>query len=185
MGGPRRSRDKDLIDAIEAIPPVSFAGTVWRIVGDGRDPLRCSASGGRWDDGTFSVLYTSLERQGAIAELRFHLMRGQPVFPSRVRYKLFAFDLSLGRALKLLDLEALAALKLDTQSFGRLSYAEKAGEYPRTQDIAEVAHFLDFDGLIVPSARYQGHNAVVFCEKTDALVGAAVTDHGLVDWSEA
>ena len=77
MAKPRR--DNALIDALEAIEPVVFSGTVWRLVRDGRNPLQCSASGGRWDDGSFDVLYTSMSRDGSLAEMRFHLMRGQPV----------------------------------------------------------------------------------------------------------
>jgi hypothetical protein len=55
MARPRR--DPDLIDALEAMAPVAFRGTVWRVVRDGRDPLRCSASGGRWDDGRFDPAF--------------------------------------------------------------------------------------------------------------------------------
>ena len=39
-------RDNRLIDALEAIEPVHFKGSVWRLVRDGRNPLQCSASGG-------------------------------------------------------------------------------------------------------------------------------------------
>lgn len=178
----RVRRDNRLIDALEAIEPVSFSGLVWRVVRDGRDPHQCSASGGRWDDGSFDVLYTSMSRSGALEELRFHLMRGQPVMPSRVRYRMFELDLRLERALRFLDLEALAAVGLKIETFGRLSYAQKDDEYPRTQEIAEVAHFLDFDGLIVPSARSEASNVVVFCDKVETLRDSAATDHGVVGW---
>ena len=90
-------RDNTLIDALEAIDPVTFAGAVWRLVRDGRDPLQCSASGGRWDDGSFDVLYTSMSQAGAVEEMRFHLMRGQPVMPSKVRYRLFELEIALDR----------------------------------------------------------------------------------------
>ena len=176
-------RDNRLIDAIEAIDPVVFEGNVWRLVRDGRDPLICSASGGRWDDGTFDVLYTSVARSGALEEMRFHLMRGQPVMPSKVTYRMFEIELSLGRALQFLDLEALSRVGLNTETFGRLSYEEKNDEYPRTQEIGEVAHFLDFDGLIVPSARAEAKNVVVFCDKVDGLRESTVSDRGMIDWS--
>jgi RES domain-containing protein len=182
MARPRR--DPDLIDALEAMAPVAFRGTVWRVVRDGRDPLRCSASGGRWDDGRFDVLYTSQSPQGAVAELHFHLMRGQPVMPSQVRYRLFELEIVLERALHSADLDALAAVGLRTDLFGRLSWADKAAECPRSQDIAEVAHFLDCHGLIVPSARSATHNVVVFCDRVPALRDADCKDRGLVDWPQ-
>ena len=80
----RRVRDNTLIDAIEASRADEFEGLVWRVVREDRDPTRGSSPGGRWDDGTFDVLYTSLESNGALAELYFHILRGQPVFPSKM-----------------------------------------------------------------------------------------------------
>lgn len=182
MAVARKRRDSALIDAIEAIEPADYSGSVWRVVREGRHPTRCSSSGGRWDDGTFDVLYTSQRREGAIAEMRFHLMRGQPVLPSQVKYRLFDIDLALGRALKLLDLEALQKVGLDTARYGQLSWQEKKAEYPRSQDIGEVAHFLDFDGLIVPSARHDCLNVVVFCDRVLPEAMATYTDHGPVAW---
>jgi RES domain-containing protein len=178
-------RDSALIDTLEAIEPVMFEGRVWRIVRDGRDPLQFSASGGRWDDGTFDVLYTSVQRQGAIEEMRFHLMRGQPVMPSKVQYRLFEIEVRIDRALKLVNLDALAAVGFDTSRFGRLSYQEKSEEYPRTQQIGEVAYFLEFDGLIVPSARYGCLNAVLFGDRVTPDALSTVVDHGAVDWNPA
>ncbi len=178
-----KRRDNRLIDAIEAIPPTPFSGAVWRVVREGRDPLDCSRSGGRWDDGTFDVLYTSLAREGALAEMHFHLKRGQPVFPSKVCYELHEVSLSMGGALKLLNLEDLTRLGVASETYGRLAYQEKSAEYPRTQDIAEVAHFLEFDGLLVPSARWDCLNAVVFCERCLPEQREVIRSHGLIDWA--
>lgn len=178
----QKRRDNNLIDAIEAIEPIEYAGTVWRVVRQGRDPVRCSRSGGRWDDGTFDVLYTSKAREGALAEMRFHLMRGQPVMPSLVIYEMFELDLSLNRALRLLELDALAKAGLDTARYGQLSCNEKHAEYPRSQDIGEVAHFLDFDGLVVPSARHDCLNVVVFSDKVLPEDIAVKNRFGDVKW---
>ena len=185
MARDRKRRDNALIDAIENIAPIEFSGTVWRVVRAGRDPTRCSSSGGRWDDGSFDVLYTSMERQGALAEMRFHLMRGQPVIPSLVSYKLYELVLNLGRALKLLDLTALASVGLDVARFGQLAYNEKHVEYPRSQDIGEVAHFLDYAGLVVPSARHDCLNVVAFCDRLLPTAISVRADHGVIDWGNA
>lgn len=183
MARPTKRRDNQLIDAIEAIPPTPFSGNVWRVVREGRDPLDCSRSGGRWDDGSFDVLYTSLEREGALAEMYFHLKRGQPIFPTRVHYELYELALAMDATLKLLNLEDLARLGVASEGYGRLSYQDKAAEYPRTQDIAEVAHFLEFDGLLVPSARWNCMNAVVFCERSPPDQREVLASHGLIDWT--
>ncbi len=183
MAAIRRRRDNVLLDAIEAHAPVVFDGAVWRVVREGRSPVVCSRSGGRWDDGTFDVLYTSRDADGALAEMHFHLGRGQPVFPSKVRYHLHEVQAALTKALKLADLAALAKLGLDTARYGQLSYQDKAGEYPRSQDIGEAAHFLEFDGLIVPSARWGCQNVIVFCDRVPPEALEAVKDHGPVDWT--
>jgi RES domain-containing protein len=184
MASVSRRRDNLLIDAIEAIPPTTYSGAAWRIVKEGRDPLECRASGGRWDDGTFDVLYTSLERDGAIAEMYFHLKRGQPLFPTKVRYELFELSISLQRVLRLPSLDVLANLGVTAETFGKLAYQEREIEYPRTQDIAEVAHFLEFDGLIAPSARWRCDNAIVFCEHSAFSQRDVARAHGLIDWKE-
>ncbi len=178
---PRR-RDNRLLDAIEDVSPCVFSGVVWRVVREGRDATTCSRSGGRWDDGTFDVLYTSLERDGALSEMRFHLSRGQPVMPSQIRFKLFELEVTFSRALKLVDLAALQALGLDTVRYGQLSWQEKDAEYPRSQDIGEAAHFLDYDGLLVPSARWNCLNAIIFCDRVQPDALSIKADHGLVDW---
>ena len=178
----RKRRASALIDAIEAIEPVAYEGSVWRVVREGHNPVQCSRSGGRWDDGTFDVLYTSAQRQGAISEMKFHLLRGQPVIPSQVKYHVYEIDLALQRSLKLLDLAALAKLGLDISRYGQLSYNEKNAEYPRSQNIAEAAHFLDYDGLVVPSARCECLNVIVFCDRLHAGALVVRLDDGAVDW---
>lgn len=183
MAGPVMRRDSKLIDAIEAIDPEKFEGTVWRVVREGRDPTQGSASGGRWDDETFDVLYTSLEKDGAIAEMYFHLRRGQPIAPSKPKYRLHEIDAQMDQALNLLDLNALAEIGIDVGKYGRLSYEERQGEYPRTQEIAEVAHFMEFDGLLVPCARWNCGNAVLFCDRVIPEGRIAKQDHGLISFN--
>ena len=176
-------RDSSLIDALDQHPRVKFEGTVWRVVREGRDPMQFGRSGGRWDDTTFDVLYTSLEREGAIAEMYFHLLRGQPVFPSKVRFTLHQLHVSLSDAVRFDDLSGLASLGLDQSRYGQLSYNERNTEYPRSQEIAEVAFFLDADGLIVPSARHLCLNLIAFGDRLPPGSVEQVKDHGLIDWS--
>ncbi|WP_085899439.1 RES family NAD+ phosphorylase [Kiloniella majae] len=180
----RKRRDNNLIDAIESIDPLPFSSTVWRITRKERDPTQCSRSGGRWDDGTFDVLYTSAERHGAINEMKFHLLRGQPIIPSLVSYSLYELDVSLDRALKILDINMLEEIGLDTSKYGQLSYENKDKEYPRSQDIAEVAHFLEYDGLVVPSARHQCMNVVIFCDRVPPDTISVKKDHGTILWDK-
>jgi hypothetical protein len=149
----KAARAHRLIDALEQRTPEKVGCKAWRVVRDGRDPVQCSAAGGRWDDRTFDVLYTSTKADGAIAEMYFHLARGQPVFPSQVRYRLFELNVTLASCLRPDSMDALSSIGLVTATFGQMSYSEREQEYPRTQEIAEAAYFVGRDGLIVPSAR--------------------------------
>lgn len=182
MAAARPPRDNRLLDAVEALPSPPWTGTVWRVALEGRDPRQCSAVGGRWDDRSFEVLYTSTHPEGAKAELYFHLSRGQPVIPSRVRHALHELHVSLDACLRIASLEVLAAIGLKTGTFGQLSYRERQREYPRTQEIAEAAQFHGRDGLLVPSARSEHPNLVVFCGVAGPQAVEAVKDHGAVDW---
>ncbi len=183
MAAARSPRDNHLLDAVEALPREAWSGPVWRVVREGRDPTQCSAVGGRWDDRSFEVLYTSTHADGARAEMFFHLSRGQPVIPSQVRYGLHELRVTLDSCVRMASLEVLAGLGLKSSGFGQLAYSERQIEYPRTQEIAEAAHFHGRDGLVVPSARSVHPNLVVFCGAAGPGAIEVVRDHGIVDWT--
>ena len=179
----RSIRDQRLLDTLEALKQEPYSGTVWRSVREGRDPLSCWRSGGRWDDSTLDVLYTSETRQAAIDERRFHLYQGQPIIPSKVRYELFELRVSLEAVIRFETLDHLAALQLDVQSYGKLSYLERSQEYPRSQEIAETCSFLGAAGILVPSARTLGsNNLVIFCEQNIRIEKAIIHNHGVVSF---
>lgn len=183
MAAARPVRDSHLLDAVEALPHGPFSGVARRAVRNGRDPIQCSAAGGRWDDRTFEVLYTSLKADGAVSEMYFHLSRGQPVIPSLVRYRLYELRITLTSCARIESLDVLASIGFRTSVFGQLAYAERQQEYPRTQEIAEAAHFHGRDGLLVPSARSEHPNLVVFCGPARPEAIEIVSDHGEIDWS--
>ena len=166
-------RDQSLLDALEAVPAVPFEAIVWRSVRAGQDPLVCGRPGGRWDDGTLDVLYTSEARDGAVAERRFHLYQGQPLPPSKVRYELYELSVSLKAVMSFPSLDALAEIGLAMEGYGRLSYLRRQQEYPRSQEVAEACAFLGADGLRVPSARDVNQcNLIVFCEQATEMEGS-------------
>src|SRR5258708_33431497 len=65
--------DQNLVDRLSILPPERFDGEVFRATRVDADPTAASINGGRWappaaGDAGVAVLYTSLERDGAIAE---------------------------------------------------------------------------------------------------------------------
>lgn len=169
----RRARDLALLDALDAHPGVSFEGEAWRIVREERDVLQGFPSKARWDPGTFDALYMSLAREGALEEVHFHLSR-QPVFPSKLRSVLHRISVKTRRTLKLADLAAVEALGVSRDAYPGLDYG-------RTQEIADAADFLGFDGLLAPSARWACQNLVLFMDKIGPQ-DLVVKESEPVDW---
>ena len=183
----RPPRPQALVDAIEAESSSTFSGIVWRVVTDGFDVLRPARAGGRWDDGSFDVLYTSSERDGALAESWFHASKGLPVIPSRIAKRIYKIEAEIGRVLDLSDAEKLLTFGVNIGSYGRLHYERRTDEYPTLQQIAEAAHFYEYQAIIVPNARWPTSNVVVFTEHTPRSA-LTLLDDELVDlsrWNEA
>jgi hypothetical protein len=111
MTGRRSVHDRSILDALEAIDPERFAGEVWRVARKGRDALRGSAANGRWSpsSGEFEVLYTSLERDGALAEIGYRLSL-EPVWPSRIEHELHLIEVETERTLRFAELQSFAPL---------------------------------------------------------------------------
>ena len=169
---PGRVHDRAILDALDAIDPKRFDGEVWRITRRGREALRGSIANGRWSPpGEFEVLYTSLERNGALAEIGFRLSL-EPVWPSKIQHEIHRISARAERTLQFADLAALQLLGVDIRRYETFDYAA-------TQSIAAAAHFLEFDGLIVPNARFACANLVIFVERAPGLT---LIETQPVDW---
>jgi RES domain-containing protein len=166
MAGPGRRHDRDVLDRLEAMAPEAFAGEVWRVTARGRDPLLGSAAGGRWSPvGEFDVIYTSLEREGALAEIGFR-MSLEPVWPSKLQHDLYRLAARTRRTIRFPDVVSLVPFGVDAARY-------QGFDYGATQAIAAAARFLGFDSLIVPSARSPARHLVVFID--DAMADETLT----------
>jgi len=79
--------DIQLLQKLQRYPVEKFDGLVYRVTSMNADPIAASTSGGRWappslNDESFPVLYTSLDREGAIAEVASYLLEQTPI-PSK------------------------------------------------------------------------------------------------------
>jgi len=175
MPGARTPRDPALLDALDAFDRIPYAGETRRVVRNGRDPVQGSASGGRWDPTLFDVLYTSLDPDGAVAEVHFHLSR-EPVFPSKIGYGLHRIRVRTAKTLKLPDLDAMVPLGVDPARYRELLYAP-------TQAIGDAACFLGFDSIIAPNARWSCDNLILFTDQI-AIAGLEVIESSAINWSQ-
>lgn len=178
-----RPHDPELVDLLADLTPQPFEGTVWRATRPNQDPIAFSYNGGRWAPPSsyqsVPVLYTSLERKGAIAEIASWLFMlvprpSKPIFVHRLVVR--ATDVVT------LDARALVGLGVDYERYSELSYAAMGDSPPsRTQEIGAALSFLGIDGLIVPSARWSCNNLILFDNLDNQI---EISDEGTeqVDW---
>jgi len=167
-----RIHDREILDALEALDPAPFNGTVWRVTRKGREPLRGAAAHGRWSaSGEFEVLYTSLDRDGALAEIGYRLSL-EPIWPSRIEHEIHTIQAEAKRTLRFANTAGLGPLGVDVARY-------RSFDYEATQAIAAAACFLEFDGLVVPNARFDCANLVLFIERVPAL---SLIETQPIDW---
>jgi hypothetical protein len=162
---------------LEKLDPKPFDSDVWRVVRKGRDPLRGSSASGRWGAaGELEVLYTSEQRDGALAEVGFRLSL-EPVWPSLIQHQIHVLAVKAERILHLVDMRELGNLGVDISRY-------ETFEYGPTQAIAAAAHFLEFDGMLVPSARFACSNLVLFIDRASHTGHLQLVSSEDVDWSD-
>ena len=105
-------------------------------------------------------LYTSLERDGALAEIGFRLSL-EPVWPSRIHHQVHQIRVQTTQTLQFASVAALAEFGVDITRY-------ESFDYTATQALAAAAHFMEFDGLLVPSARHNSHYLIVFMDRDAA-----------------
>lgn len=169
-------RDPELLAHLEGCGEGPFEGAVHRVVWRDRSPVQGSSSArGRWSspDSQFEVLNTSFMPEGASAEFEaFWSLFEQR--PDRQALK-WELRVRLVRAVEL-DFGALEALRVAQSDYG-------GREYSRTQEISDAVNYLGYDGLIVPCARYECKNLIIYIQN---LAGDWVMEEGeskLFEWS--
>lgn len=171
----RTGHDDRLLDALTCLPEATFSGAIWRVVNAIRSPIDGSRGSGRWNAADSQVLYTSLEADGALSEIHFHISRANPIFPSRMKHNLFQLTTELAKVLDLSDPSVLSSLGIDMSRYSEILYS-------KTQVVGEAVAFLGFEAIIVPNARHSGNNLVIFLQNID-LDAIAVGTETPVDWT--
>jgi hypothetical protein len=167
--------DRDLLDRLSAFAPVRFDDTLFRATRQGLKPLTGSVAGGRWMPRDHTpVLYASLDRDGAVAEIVFQFSQLDPK-PSKP-VELHEIRASARSVMRLLRAN-LNELGVDPGVYASLNYA-------RTQAIGAAVAFLGCDGLIAPSARWKCENFMLFLEYHDPSNRLEVIRSEAVDWMD-
>jgi RES domain-containing protein len=170
-----RIHDRAVLDRLESLHVAKFEQVVWRIARKGHDPLRGSIAAGRWNAiAEIEVLYTSTERDGALAEVGYRLSL-EPIWPSKIEHQMHQLSIKADNALRFNDLAELEQVGVDIARY-------QSFDYTATQAIAAAAHFLQFDALVVPSARHTAPNIVIFLDRIPTPPELISSED--VDWTQ-
>jgi RES domain-containing protein len=143
----------ELLDALERLEPQPFAERAWRHMFNDHPPDVENTRGARWNPPGVAAVYLSLTREGAIAE-GDHVIAIQPLRPRARRY-LYPVDVTLENVIDLSDREQLADVGI--------GMAELEGDdLGPCQQVGGAVAWLQHDGLLVPSARSDAVNLVIF-----------------------
>lgn len=171
--------DLELTEKLGALTQESFDGHVFRATSVNADPTASSTSGGRWapfsrKDGWYPVLYTSFVRDGAVAEVAAYLGELNPV----PRKPLIVHKIAVTTTKTLRIVRAnFADLGIDEVCYGERNYQ-------RTQEIGAAINFLELDGLIAPSARWNCDNLIIFSDNHSLNEKLEQVSSERVEWRE-
>ena len=119
-----------------------------------------------------SVLYTSLNHEGALAELSYHWSRLSPM-PNK--------PMEVHRV-RIQSESTLTLIETDLRKLGVDMALYNSNNYMRTQEIGDAVAFLGCDGLIVPSARWSCDNLVLYTENHKLDNDLEVVGTEQIDW---
>ena len=142
-----------LPERLKALPFGSWQDTAFRHMFGSYPPDRENTSGARWNPAGVAAIYASLTREGALAEAEYQLAV-QPIRP-RARRSIYELAVELSSVLDLTDRMLLAGLGVD-------EYGLRAEDMLACREVGGAAASLSCDGILVPSARSEAINLVIF-----------------------
>jgi hypothetical protein len=174
----RMTYDLSRVGALSGRPTERFVGAVFRATQVAAKSIAPSVRGGRWappgrPGAEIPVLYASVERDGALAEVASYLVELSPI-PGPRSMMVTRLAVSTSRTLRLarVDLEALG---VDMSRYGVRDYA-------RTQEIGAAAASVGIDGLIAPSARWSCDNLMIFTDNLDPRERLEAVGSEEIEW---
>jgi hypothetical protein len=174
------SYDPDLAEVLSGCPTEIYKGHVFRATRANADPTAPSLYGGRWarpqnaDPGT-NVLYTSMDRDGALAEVVAFLVDQVPIPKPRL-IKVTRLNITASKVLRL-QRSTLESLGVEMTHYGERDYG-------RTQEIGSTLAWLGIDALIAPSARWNCENLMIFTDNHNLGEKLEPINAEQIEWQE-
>jgi RES domain-containing protein len=144
----------DMLDLLQSATMSAWDGTVYRHMFGSHSAARFNTEGARWNAPNLAAIYTSCERETALAEAEFYISM-QPLRP-RAKRTIFTIHVSLKNVIDLTDATVLTRLGVTEDVLSSIDHST-------CRIIGAAVNWLGHDGLLVPSARrHSGTNLVIF-----------------------
>lgn len=158
--------DEDVVQRVNDLGTTTWSGTTHRYTTTGRDPRSGTGArlfGGRWNPrDTFPTIYLAHPAAACIAELDRTAAASGIGVPGMIRKGLTLHVLQV-RGMQVLDLRETVALHqvgLDLEDISD-------DDWTACQTVGHAAYFLDFDGVLAPSATGTGLVLAAFETRLD------------------
>jgi RES domain-containing protein len=149
------SLDEDVVQRVNDLGTTTWSGTMHRYTSTGRDPrsgIWARLFGGRWNPrDVFPTIYLSHPAAACIAELDRTAAASSLPVPMMIRKGLTLHVLAV-REMQVLDLREPSALR--QVGLGMEDISDE--DWTACQAVGHAAYFLDFDGVLAPSATGTG-----------------------------
>ncbi|HEY0155896.1 MAG TPA: RES family NAD+ phosphorylase [Thermoanaerobaculia bacterium] len=145
-----------MLDILQSASVSAWSGTVYRHMFGSHPAARSNTTGGRWNDVGVEAIYTSCERETALAEAEYYINM-QPLRPKAKR-TLYTIRVSLKNVIDLTAAGVLAQLGITDSFLG-------APDHSPCRTIGGAVNWLGHDGLLVPSARRPGGTNLVIYQQ--------------------
>lgn len=161
----------NMLDILQSAPVSAWSGTVYRHMFGLNEPTHANTHGARWNDTGLTAIYTSCERETALAEAEYYISL-QPLRP-RAKRTLYTIRVSLKNVLDLTAADLLREL-------GITDAVLVSPDHAPCRTIAGAANWLGHDGLLVPSARRRGGINLVIYQQDPSASDFDVTDSEVI-----
>ncbi len=145
-----------MLDLLQSAAVSDWDGTVYRHMFGSQLPVRANTGGARWNEPNQAAIYTSCERETALAEAEYYISL-QPLRP-RAKRTLFTVHVSLKDVIDLTAAGLLTRLGVTDEVLAALDHTP-------CRTVGAAVNWLGYNGLLVPSARRRGGTNLVIYQQ--------------------
>ena len=161
----------EMLDLLQSAAMSAWEGTVYRHMFGSHPPVRINTEGARWNPPGLAAIYTSCERETALAEAGYSISM-QPLRP-RAKRTLFTIHVSLKNVIDLTTADLLPRLGITDDVLSSIDHSP-------CRTVGAAVNWLGHDGLLVPSARRSGGTNLVVFQQELAPSAFEVTDEEII-----